>query len=1353
MLRLVLVAIAAILVSGLADIRICDRRIKEGCWTDWFDRDNPCGTGDWETLKHLHKENPGKICPQPSHIQAQTLSGQNAPAPGDNNVLISPSVGLICKNKDQKDKKCEDYRVRFRCSPPYCADVPGCWTDWFDRDNPSGSGDWELLKNLHKENPGKICPQPSQIQAQTLSGQNAPAPGDNNVLISPSVGLICKNKDQKDKKCEDYRVRFRCSPPYCADVPGCWTDWFDRDNPSGSGDWELLKNLHKENPGKICPQPSQIQAQTLSGQNAPAPGDNNVVISPTVGLICKNKDQKDKKCEDYRVRFRCSPPYCADVPGCWTDWFDRDNPSGSGDWELLKNLHKENPGKICPQPSQIQAQTLSGQNAPAPGDNNVLISQSVGLICKNKDQKDKKCEDYRVRFRCSPPYCADVPGCWTDWFDRDNPSGSGDWELLKNLHKENPGKICPQPSQIQAQTLSGQNAPAPGDNNVVISQSVGLICKNKDQKDKKCEDYRVRFRCSPPYCADVPGCWTDWFDRDNPSGSGDWELLKNLHKENPGKICPQPSQIQAQTLSGQNAPAPGDNNVLISPSVGLICKNKDQKDKKCEDYRVRFRCSPPYCADVPGCWTDWFDRDNPSGSGDWELLKNLHKENPGKICPQPSQIQAQTLSGQNAPAPGDNNVLISPNVGLICKNKDQKDKKCEDYRVRFRCPPPYCADVPGCWTDWFDRDNPSGSGDWELLKNLHKENPGKICPQPSQIQAQTLSGQNAPAPGDNNVLISPSVGLICKNKDQKDKKCEDYRVRFRCPPPYCADVPGCWTDWFDRDNPSGSGDWELLKNLHKENPGKICPQPSQIQAQTLSGQNAPAPGDNNVLISQSVGLICKNKDQKDKKCEDYRVRFRCSPPYCADVPGCWTDWFDRDNPSGSGDWELLKNLHKENPGKICPQPSQIQAQTLSGQNAPAPGDNNVVISPSVGLICKNKDQKDKKCEDYRVRFHCPPPYCADVPGCWTDWFDRDNPSGSGDWELLKNLHKENHGKICPQPSQIQAQTLSGQNAPAPGDNNVLISPSVGLICKNKDQKDKKCEDYRVRFRCSPPYCADVPGCWTDWFDRDNPSGSGDWELLKNLHKENPGKICPQPSQIQAQTLSGQNVPAPGDEDVLISPSVGLICKNKDQKDKKCEDYRVRFRCSPPYCADVPGCWTDWFDRDNPSGSGDWELLKNLHKENPGKICPQPSQIQAQTLSGQNAPAPGDNNVLISPSVGLICKNKDQKDKKCEDYRVRFRCSPPYCAVCWTKWFDQDDPSGTGDWELLKDLRNENPGQICEKPLAMEVVTAGNPTIAAINTGQIFNINNPHKGFVCLNKEQKPGGCFDYKVRFACPCIS
>lgn len=44
----------------------------EACWTKWFNRDVPGGTGDWETLEKLRKENPGKICHKPLEIQAVT---------------------------------------------------------------------------------------------------------------------------------------------------------------------------------------------------------------------------------------------------------------------------------------------------------------------------------------------------------------------------------------------------------------------------------------------------------------------------------------------------------------------------------------------------------------------------------------------------------------------------------------------------------------------------------------------------------------------------------------------------------------------------------------------------------------------------------------------------------------------------------------------------------------------------------------------------------------------------------------------------------------------------------------------------------------------------------------------------------------------------------------------------------------------------------------------------------------------------------------------------------------------------------------------------------------------------------
>ncbi|XP_017267562.1 cartilage intermediate layer protein 2-like [Kryptolebias marmoratus] len=89
-------------------------------------------------------------------------------------------------------------------------------------------------------------------------------------------------------------------------------------------------------------------------------------------------------------------------------------------------------------------------------------------------------------------------------------------------------------------------------------------------------------------------------------------------------------------------------------------------------------------------------------------------------------------------------------------------------------------------------------------------------------------------------------------------------------------------------------------------------------------------------------------------------------------------------------------------------------------------------------------------------------------------------------------------------------------------------------------------------------------------------------------------------------------------------------------------------------------------------------------------------------------------------------------------------------LCWTRWFNSDRPRGSGDWETLKNLRQEYPRKICRRPRAIQAVTA-RKEIPAERTNQKFYSYNPRRGFVCRNKDQKRGRCRDYKVRFRCPC--
>ncbi|XP_054910461.1 cartilage intermediate layer protein 1, partial [Poeciliopsis prolifica] len=119
---------------------------------------------------------------------------------------------------------------------------------------------------------------------------------------------------------------------------------------------------------------------------------------------------------------------------------------------------------------------------------------------------------------------------------------------------------------------------------------------------------------------------------------------------------------------------------------------------------------------------------------------------------------------------------------------------------------------------------------------------------------------------------------------------------------------------------------------------------------------------------------------------------------------------------------------------------------------------------------------------------------------------------------------------------------------------------------------------------------------------------------------------------------------------------------------------------------------------------------------------------------------------------FTCRKRDQPDRECEDYKVRFSCPLPYCGVivCWTNWYDRDDPSVTSDWESLENLQSKNPGEICKEPVYIETITTDTLTPAVYSREKFF-VCSPKNGYFCGQTDQKPSTCRDYKVRFGCLC--
>ena len=178
------------------------------------------------------------------------------------------------------------------------------------------------------------------------------------------------------------------------------------------------------------------------------------------------------------------------------------------------------------------------------------------------------------------------------------------------------------------------------------------------------------------------------------------------------------------------------------------------------------------------------------------------------------------------------------------------------------------------WTAWLDRDNPSGNGDYETKADFPA---GTVCAEPVGIEARIKGTTNVFKPVSASLPevfshFTADRGLACRNSDQTDGYCNDYEVRFLCPA-----NGSTYTSWLDRDNPSGSGDYE---NRSLFPAASVCAAPSGARARIKGTATIYTPMDTRPEVlsySQQHGLSCANSNQTDAYCEDYEVKFLCRP--------------------------------------------------------------------------------------------------------------------------------------------------------------------------------------------------------------------------------------------------------------------------------------------------------------------------------------------------------------------------------------------------------------------------------------------------------------------------------------------
>jgi Mucin-2 protein WxxW repeating region len=86
------------------------------------------------------------------------------------------------------------------------------------------------------------------------------------------------------------------------------------------------------------------------------------------------------------------------------------------------------------------------------------------------------------------------------------------------------------------------------------------------------------------------------------------------------------------------------------------------------------------------------------------------------------------------------------------------------------------------------------------------------------------------------------------------------------------------------------------------------------------------------------------------------------------------------------------------------------------------------------------------------------------------------------------------------------------------------------------------------------------------------------------------------------------------------------------------------------------------------------------------------------------------------------------------------------GVQWSRWYDDDSPTGLGDFEGV-DNSQANTFTSCAFPVAAQCESEDG--LAWYQTGEWLSFAEPHT-CQCLNSQQPDARCRNYKIRYQCP---
>nr|XP_006823820.1 PREDICTED: mucin-5AC-like [Saccoglossus kowalevskii] len=810
----------------------------------------------------------------------------------------------------------------------------GGWTDWIDMNDPGSKftgGDQELLSKAMEFH--FICNEPTYIECREVGSKHYynEIEGQVKVTCHPDIGLLCFNKDQKNRQCIDYEVRFYCPcpdqnviPPAEDKVVLCkgneWTQWIDMSNPDTiglRGDYELLGEMIE--PYGVCEDPTDIQCRVVGSHHFYDEGhaQRKIVCEPHIGFLCFNYYQLSKQCMDYEVRFLCPCAFpVTGMPGLTTD------------------VRLPDETKLLTKSKDLPVHDVT------------LTSEPVILTAKPMDEKTIGATVSHAETTVKDIPLTSVPVLSTTK------------SVKPPMNSSNP----PTGRKTETESISTTSIPFVSTSKDVPSTTPELTSPHKKTTETEFYTATDSFEStigttSPTITQTSSVITTQRGDTESISTSIPFESSTKEVPSTTPELTPSHKRTTETDSISTSVPVVSTTKEVTSTTPELTSPHK--KTTETAKHVHTATTIPNLARDEEITETDSISTSVPVVS----TTKEVTSTTPELTSPHKKTTETAKQ------------VHTTTTIPTLAPDEEITGSAAVEETTLVHTTSNLCPD--GKWTTWFNTNDPNAIGDYELVGMIQAIY--DVCMDPVSIDCRVVGSASSydQTSGQGRITCEPDVGLLCFNEHQQSKQCPDYEVRFFCPcelstttatPELTEEVRQTTkadSTTISLSTPAESWTKTSLKQTTKADVTTILQStegeqetiPAELESTTLGKQSTKADV-TTIRQSTSTAII-----------HEGTTLDQASSNLCPD--GKWTNWFNTNNPDSMGDYEshgMIRATYD-----VCINPVSIECRAV-GSESPydqTSGQGRITCEPNVGLLCFNEHQQSKQCPDYEVRFFCP----------------------------------------------------------------------------------------------------------------------------------------------------------------------------------------------------------------------------------------------------------------------------------------------------------------------------------------------------------------------------------------------